>query len=84
MPWWKPAEELTADLHAIAAGLSSPQKVAAKNDCGDVRENLRETAAIMKFAHDLGNQVLGVPMQLNFDRAFPSEIHIDPQASGQK
>ncbi|MGN6547725.1 MAG: phage portal protein [Aureliella sp.] len=67
MPWWKPIEELTADLKAIGAGLSSPQEVCAKNDLGDPFEHIKATAEIIKFARDIGNDVLGEPMRLNFD-----------------
>lgn len=66
MPWWKPSEELTADLQAISAGLTSPQKVCAKNDLGDPKENLRETAEHLEFARGLG-------LVLNFDAGpFPA------------
>ena len=54
MPWWKPSEELVADLMAIQAGLTSPQKVAAKNDLGDVKDNIAQTAEVVKYAEEKG------------------------------
>jgi capsid protein len=75
MPWWKPSEELTADLKAIAAGLTSPQQVAAKIGAGDVYDNLRETAEFIAYARDLGQRLLGEPMRVNFDPGpFPSAV----------
>lgn len=75
MPWWKPSEELTADLKAIGAGLTSPQQVAAKIGSGDVFDNLRETAEFVKFARELGNELLNEPFRVNFDPGpFPSAI----------
>ena len=75
MPWWKPSEELTADLKAIAAGLTSPQQVCAKNGLGDPFENLRETATYVKFARELGQELIGEPFRLNFDPGpFPSAV----------
>lgn len=80
MPWWKPSEELTADLKAIAAGLSSPQAVCAKNGLGDPRDNIRATAEIIAAARDIGQEVLGEPLRLNFDPgAFPSAITTQEQ-----
>lgn len=75
MPWWKPSEEITGDLKAIAAGLTSPQKVAKARGMGDVKDNLRETAEFVQFARELGMELLGEPFRLNFDPGpFPSAI----------
>ena len=75
MPWWKPSEELTADLKAIAAGLTSPQQVCAKNDLGDPFDNLAQTAAFLKYARELGEKELGEPFRVNFDPGpFPSAV----------
>lgn len=84
MPWWKPSEELTADLKAIAAGLTSPQQVCAKNDLGDPFDNLAETAAFVKYARELGEKELGEPFRVNFDPGpFPSAV-TDSSASDSK
>lgn len=83
MPWWKPSEEITGDLKAIAAGLTSPQRVAKERALGDVEDNLRETAEFMQFARDLGQELLGEPIRLNFDPGpFASAITTD-QANNQ-
>lgn len=75
MPWWKPSEEITGDLKAIAAGLDSPQNVGKKRGLGNVRDNLRETAEFIRYARDLGIELLGEPIRLNFDPGpFPSAI----------
>ena len=75
MPWWKPSEELTADLKAIAAGLTSPQEVCAKNGLGDPKDHIAATCEIIRYARELGDSVLGEPMRLNFDPGpFPSAI----------
>lgn len=75
MPWWKPSEELTADLKAIAAGLTSPQAVAAKNGLGDPKDAISETLEMIRYAREEGGKVLGEPLRLNFDPgAFPSAI----------
>ncbi len=75
MPWWKPSEELTADLKAIAAGLSSPQRVCQERALGDPRENLRQTAEFFKYAKEVGEEILGVPLRPSFDGGpFPAEL----------
>jgi hypothetical protein len=62
-------------LKAIAAGLTSPQKVAKARGMGDVKDNLRETAEFVQFARELGMELLGEPFRLNFDPGpFPSAI----------
>jgi capsid protein len=78
MPWWKPSEEITGDLKAIAAGLTSPQRVCKERGLGDCKDNLRETAEFMRFARDLGQELLDEPIRLNFDPGpFASAIVTD-------
>ncbi len=75
MPWWKPSEELVADLKSIAAGLSSPQRVCQERNMGDPRENLRQTAEFLKYAREIGQEVLGEPLRPSFDGGpFPAEL----------
>lgn len=75
MPWWKPSEELVADLKSIAAGLSSPQRVCQERNMGDPRENLRQTAEFLKYAREIGMEVLGEPLRPSFDGGpFPAEL----------
>ena len=40
--WWKPQEELQADLLAVSAGLKSMQDVCDERNLGEYRENIRE------------------------------------------
>lgn len=75
MPWWKPSEELTADLKAIAAGVTSLPDVCAKNGTGDPKDNIRKTAEIIKYAREVGEELLEEPFRLNFDPGpFPSAV----------
>lgn len=75
MPWWKPSEELTADLKAIAAGVTSLPDVCAKNGTGDPKDNIRKTAEVIKYAREVGEELLDEPFRLNFDPGpFPSAV----------
>ncbi len=82
MPWWKPSEEITGDLKAIASGLTSPQKVAKARGMGDVKDNLRETIEFIKFARDLGIKELGEAMRLNFDPGPFASAVTEQQTNG--
>jgi capsid protein len=46
MPWWRPLEEVTANLKAIEGGLTTPQRVCAESDQGDWYENVDEIAKV--------------------------------------
>lgn len=80
MPWWKPSEELTADLKAIAAGITSLPDVCAKLGTGDPRDNIKETAEVIAYAREIGDALLGEPFRLNFDPGpFPSAVTTQEQ-----
>lgn len=54
MPWWRPLEEVTAELKAIGAGLSNPYHACMEADQGDFEENVDLIAKAMKYAADAG------------------------------
>ena len=56
IPWWKPGEELDAELKAISAGLMDPQTVCKAHGFGDYEDNVRATIKAMKFAEDEGEK----------------------------
>ncbi len=67
MPWWKPVEEITGDLMAIASGLASPQRICKERGTGDIEDNIDDLLEVLKYAHDRGMEELGEPLRLNFD-----------------
>lgn len=50
MPWWRPLEEVTAELKAIGAGLSNPYHACMESDQGDFEENVRLIAKAIAYA----------------------------------
>ncbi len=54
VPWWKPAEELDAELRSVAAGLDTPQRICRRHNLGDFESNLDEIQAAMKAASERG------------------------------
>lgn len=54
MPWWKPSEEINGDVQAIGAGLDNPERVCRVRGTGDVYDNLKKTANVIKKAAELG------------------------------
>lgn len=74
IPWWDKAKEIRGDHMAISAGLSNPEEVCKKRGNGDVYENLRVTAKVMKAAEDIGEEILGRPIPLSFDPGMPEQI----------
>jgi capsid protein len=80
MPWWKPSEEITGDLKAIASGLDSPHRVTRERGRGDVFDNIDDLLEVIKYAHDRGNEELGEPLRLNFDPGpFAAAVTTDDQ-----
>ena len=67
MPWWKPVEEITGDLMAIASGLASPQRIVKERGTGDIEDNIDDLIEVLKYARDRGEAELGEPLRLNFD-----------------
>ncbi len=54
MPWWRPLEEVTANLKAIGGGLTNPQRVCIEADQGDFYDNIKQIAKAKKYAHEKG------------------------------
>jgi capsid protein len=54
MPWWRPLEEVTANLKAIDGGLTTPQRVCAESDQGDWYDNIDEIARAIEYAKKMG------------------------------
>lgn len=67
MPWWKPVEEITGDLMAIASGLASPQRICKERGTGDIEDNIDDLLEVLKYARDRGTEEIGEPLRLNFD-----------------
>lgn len=64
MPWWKPSEELDAELKAVAAGLKDPYQVCKEHGFGDWEDNVRAIAKARKFAASLDVPIFfGAPQQ---------------------
>lgn len=57
VPWWKPAEELDAELRSVAAGLDTPQRICRRHNLGDFESNLDEIQAAIKAAEERGIQL---------------------------
>jgi hypothetical protein len=80
MPWWKPSEEITGDLKAIAGGLDSVLRVTKARGTGDVHDNIDDLITVMKYAREQGEKHLGEPLRLNFDPGpFASAVMTDDQ-----
>lgn len=58
MPWWRPMEEVSAHLKAIAGGLTTPQRVCIESDQGDFYENLDEIARAREYAAEKGVELV--------------------------
>ena len=58
VPWWKPSEELDAELKSVAAGIDTPQKICRRRGTGDFYKNLEE----IKRARDAASQ-LGIELK---------------------
>lgn len=54
VPWWKPAEELEAELKSVAAGIDTPQKICRRRGTGDFYKNLEEIKRAQEAAKALG------------------------------
>jgi hypothetical protein len=54
MPWWRPLEEVTANLKAIEGGLTTPQRVCAESDTGDFFQNVDDIAEARAYAEKKG------------------------------
>lgn len=66
MPWWDPAKEIRGDKEAVSAGFDNPERICRRTGNGDVRENLRATARTILAAREIGQEILGEPMQLDY------------------
>jgi hypothetical protein len=54
MPWWRPLEEVTANLKAIGGGLTTPQRVCIEADQGDFYDNVDQIAKAVAYAKEKG------------------------------
>jgi capsid protein len=77
MPWWKPDEEIRGDLAAIAAGLTTFDRVCRERGTGNVRDNIRSNAAVFQLAKDLQ-----FPLQL-VPAGSPPADPATPKATGE-
>jgi len=66
MPWWRPLEEVTANLKAIAGGLTTPQRVCIEADQGDYYDNIDEIAKAIDYAEQ-ARSGKGVPVSWAVD-----------------
>lgn len=77
IPWWKPQEELTVDLMAVAAGLKDFQQVCDERGTGIWRENIRQIKRQLKQAHldgiTLAFNEAKLPLSLTFNADLPKE-----------
>lgn len=68
VPWWKPSEELDAELRSVAAGLDTPQKICRRHGMGDFFRNLDEIAVAIDAAKKRGIELkfggMPAPFQL--------------------
>jgi hypothetical protein len=77
MPWWKPSEEIQGDLAAIAAGLTTFDRVTRERGTGNVADNIRANAAVMKLARREA-----FPLQLVPQGSAPANQHNPDDAAG--
>lgn len=67
MQWWKPSEEINGDRLAVSAGFNNPYRICQQRDTGTFEENIDQLAKALKYAEEIGMQVLGRPIRLDFD-----------------
>lgn len=76
MPWWDKGKEVDGDITAISGGLSDPYTVCRRTD-SDFEENVRRIAKARKFARDIGQQMLGEPIELSFSPGpKPTQVEV--------
>ena len=51
-PWWDPNKEITAQLSAIAAGLTTPQRVCQEYTNSDFEQNIDAIAKALEYARE--------------------------------
>ena len=70
-PWWKPQEDITADLMLVAAGGMTFQEMCDKRGLGIWEENVQELAREMQAAEQAGLAMLfnqgKLPVSLRFN-----------------
>jgi hypothetical protein len=72
MPWWRPMEEVSANLKAIGGGLTTPQRVCAESDQGDWYENVDDIARAIKYAEEKG-----VPLSFVVSPEMAAEVQTE-------
>jgi capsid protein len=80
-PWWRPLEEVQANLKAIGGGLTSPQKVCQESDQGDFYENVDAIADAIAYAKDKG---VTLAFQVPEFGAVPQPAADDPLPPARK
>lgn len=65
VPWWKPAEELSAGLASVAAGLKTMQTLCDETGMGNYTENLKRLAKERQAAAALGFEMTFNPARLD-------------------
>lgn len=75
VPWWKPSEELDAELKSVAAGIDTPQKICRRHGSGDFYKNLEEIKRAQDAAAELGIELKfgGTPAPFSIVTSSDSE-----------
>ncbi len=82
MPWWKPGEELDAELRACMAGADRIDRVSRAHGFGDPRDNIDANMEVLRHAQKAGFPISwvknGQPIKLTPRSDDPrSEDHTD-------
>jgi capsid protein len=80
MPWWRPLEEVTANLKAIGGALTTPQRVCIESDNGDFYENIDAIGKAIDYA-EKARGGKGVPLSWAVDSDLAKQL-ADKQKSG--
>lgn len=54
MPWWKPDSEIRADIEAVKAGFSTPQRICRERGRGDYFDNVDKIKQAAEYADEQG------------------------------
>jgi capsid protein len=76
VPWWKPGEELDAELKSVAAGIDTPQKICRRRGTGDFYKNLEEIKRATDAAAELGIELKfgGTPAPFSIVTPDPADV----------
>lgn len=73
MPWWRPLEEVSANLKAIGGGLTTPQRVCMETDQGDFYDNVDAIAEALDYA-EKARDGRGVPLSFAIDTDLAKQV----------